>query len=255
MLLKFLEGKTKKLIKIRHFQIRNNISSDELNRLRHFHYYVDFKGRLWRQEIDKPGKLFGFIKEGDLLDDFFQRVRPNNTNLYNDYPFVATFGIEKYFVTAKESPVVFTELLEHPADSLLFAYSLCIPFQPHELLLCTETNNLYHPINLPHYQNYGAHSATAPSSRAKITSKVYGLLEKNLTYYILNSCMLSSENDKVELVLELEWKGKKYKVKSISKEEKENLTKCTTTANPELTDCSHVQTNVRWWNQAFTDNK
>jgi len=58
-----LAGKTKKF---RHFQFRNNISSDELNRLRHFHYYVDFKGRLWRQEIDKPGKLFGFIKEGDV---------------------------------------------------------------------------------------------------------------------------------------------------------------------------------------------
>jgi len=175
-------------------------------------------------------------------------VRPNNTNLYNGYPFVATFGIEKYFVTAKESPVVFTELLEHPFDSLLFAYSLCIPFQPHALVFCTETNNLYHPIYLPYYQNYGTHSATSSSSRPKIMSRVYGLLEKNLTYYIINSCLLSSENDKVDPVLELEWKGKKYKVRSISKEEMENLTRCTSSANPEIIDYSHVQTNIKWWN-------
>jgi len=60
--------------------------------------------------------------------------------------------------------------------------------------------------------------------------------------------LLSSENDKVDPVLELEWKGKKYKVRSISKEEMENLTRCTSSANPEIIDYSHVQTNIKWWN-------
>ena len=82
--------------------------TDELNRLRHFFWEVDDRGKLWRLEIDaldENGNVVGAapercgqMKEAKILDFFFPRVQRNQSNMYtNAFPFVVQRAHEMYF--------------------------------------------------------------------------------------------------------------------------------------------------------------
>jgi len=194
--------------------------SDKLNRLRHFHYFVDSKGRIWRIEIDKPGKLFGVLKEDQYRDTFFKYLKKNTTGLYlPDFPYLSTRGKELYFVTTSNSPIVFTQLQN---EHLHFAATLKIPFNP--TLLHMKDDYLYHPIQIPYSPREGDE---------RELSTIWGLLEKNLSY-TLYSTLEEKEN-----VFYLRWKGKEYPVK--------RLESVIGSGVKELPDQYYIQHNTKWW--------
>ena len=87
----------------------NNLT-DQLNRLRHFFWEVDTRGKLWRLEIDQldaQGRVVGLprrtgqMKEPQILDFFFPQLKRNESNMYpEDFPFVVQRAHEMYFCKA-----------------------------------------------------------------------------------------------------------------------------------------------------------
>jgi hypothetical protein len=79
--------------------------TDELNRARHYFWHVDGRGRLWRKELDQPGRTFGQMRDARTLDFFFSHMQRNETGLYaNDFPFISFRMHEHYFTCATREP-------------------------------------------------------------------------------------------------------------------------------------------------------
>jgi len=181
---------------------------------------VDSKSRIWRTEIDKPGKLFGVLKEDSFRDSFFENLKVNTSGLYlPDFSYLSTRGTEQYFVAASKSPIIFTNLIN---DMLIFGSSLTIPFEPANLVLIAD--HMYHSIEIPHKPRKGEEG-----------TKILGLLERNLAYSIMQNT--ESEGGTVFVL----WKGKRFVLKIVEHEQK-------VLDNPHmLGDVIHVQHKTKWW--------
>jgi len=123
--------------------------TDELNRARHFFWYVDAKGRLFRREIDQPGTCMGQMRDARVLDYFWGHMQRNHTGLYGEWPHVSCRMHEKYFVQCQESPIVFNDWrdgeLRHMCPGGEIAKSVSTPFDP-ALMRLSSSGKLYHPV-------------------------------------------------------------------------------------------------------------
>ena len=102
------------------FDSRHDALTDRLNRRRHFFWEVDARGALWRVEVegiddtdeaaprmdaDCTERRTGQMREAKIVDDFFGRVRANDTGLYEDrFPFLVRRAHELYFCKATWMP-------------------------------------------------------------------------------------------------------------------------------------------------------
>eukprot|EP01125_Pyxidicula_operculata_P017369 TRINITY_DN6080_c0_g1_i1.p1 TRINITY_DN6080_c0_g1~~TRINITY_DN6080_c0_g1_i1.p1 ORF type:complete len:246 (+),score=45.58 TRINITY_DN6080_c0_g1_i1:107-844(+) len=194
--------------------------TDKLNRMRHYHYYVDGMGRLWRKEIDKENKLFGQLKEPLFLDKFYANIRNNDTGRYVEYPFVTTRGPDTYFIMAKHSPIVFYDLKD---DHLVFAGSYKTKFKPENLYI-SPTDQLYHPVNVPIRE-----SDEVPPR------EILGLIERNLSYQLL------SQIDEKDGRLWIKWENEEYPV-GVMEDDLKN------SPNNHV-EPTFIRVNTKWWKE------
>ncbi len=142
-----------------------------MNRKRHYFFYVNAKGQLYRARWDRPGALEGEIKDQKFKDRFFEYVRPNTrlTQYLPDYPFISKVLYDRYLIRYACSPVVFTDLVEageagetvkarqnvksnetvNSTWNLKYGTKLLTEFNPRRLVFCEETGALYHPVTPP----------------------------------------------------------------------------------------------------------
>lgn len=74
---------------------------------------------------------------------FFRRLRPNDTGMHVNYPYVSPCGKEMNFVRCADRPVVFHTL---SADGRLeWGASLREEFDPGSLSVCPHSGRMYHP--------------------------------------------------------------------------------------------------------------
>jgi len=135
--------------------------SDDLNRLRHFFWEVDDKGRLWKLELDCLGERFGQMRHTKVLDELLGHMQHNNSGFYTEaFPFVSKRTHEHYFVrwstsglearSRLEVPIVFNDLrngefrVAVPGTGELLP-SLTTRFEPSALRL-TRNGRLLHPV-------------------------------------------------------------------------------------------------------------
>lgn len=144
---------------------RHTDQTDELNRLRHFFYHVDSRGRLLRRDLGEPAPRWptGHIRDKRFLEYFFTHIQPNPTGLYADeYPFLSRRAHEAYFVSCSDAPLVFNHL--HVSDVACssggvraaelrmlcpdggHAASLSTTLQPGLLRIC-DAGRLFHPVH------------------------------------------------------------------------------------------------------------
>lgn len=73
---------------------------------------------------------------------FFRQLRPNNTGMHEEYPYVSPCGKEMNFIRCADRPIVFHTLVD---GELEWAASRREPFNPDDLAVCPETGRMYHP--------------------------------------------------------------------------------------------------------------
>ncbi|GAB5367583.1 hypothetical protein AAMO2058_001243100 [Amorphochlora amoebiformis] len=104
---------------------------DCFNRLRHYFYYVDNKGRVYRSRMyKKEWRMDGEIRYAKFKDRFFSNLKRNTE--YNEYlphyPFVSINLYDRYFTRFVCSPIVFTDL-DITRNMLKYGESLTVPFE------------------------------------------------------------------------------------------------------------------------------
>ncbi|MEQ2177311.1 hypothetical protein GOODEAATRI_002289, partial [Goodea atripinnis] len=86
---------------------------------------------------------------------FFSRLRINQSGRYQeDFPFLSLCGRERNYLRCDDTPVVFTHLLQNPADQELLSYcggaeKLSVPFKPKALYMHPVSGRVYHPSPEP----------------------------------------------------------------------------------------------------------
>ncbi|KAH8261394.1 hypothetical protein KR044_008301, partial [Drosophila immigrans] len=90
------------------------------------------------------------FKEKKFLQFFFSRLRKNETQRYEMFPFMSPCGRERNFVRCDDTPIVFTEHLtkDNDEDTLSYAHggpALSVAFEPHKLYMQPESGRVYHP--------------------------------------------------------------------------------------------------------------
>ncbi len=103
-----------------------------------YFYVIDGKGRLYHDGTLQDDIAF--------LDFFFKRLKPNDTGLYSEYPFVSPCGREMNFIQSAGTPYVF-RMLDIGQNALIYGGTLSQPWQPGHLLYGSD-DQLYHPA--PH---------------------------------------------------------------------------------------------------------
>jgi len=120
---------------------------DELNRMRHYFYYVNNKGRLFRARIDKEDFLEGEIRDDRFKDRFFSQLRRNAdfVDYLPSYSFLSINLYDHYFCRFAVSPVVFTDM-NPEQEQLRFGATLLAPFTPGNMKYCESSGALFHPV-------------------------------------------------------------------------------------------------------------
>lgn len=96
------------------------------------------------------------FKDKKFLQFFFTRIKLNDTNRYQDFPFISPCGRERNYIRCDDVPIVFTHLIESTKiindgtvnDKLSYNYGgdlLCIDFQPNKVFMSPKTGRVYHP--------------------------------------------------------------------------------------------------------------
>jgi len=132
------------------FDSPHKSQSDELNRMRHYFFHVDSRGRLFRQELQQRVGHEGQIREPRTLDFFFGHMQRNRTGLHEaQYPYVSFRAHEHYFTSCEETPIVFNDLRDGELRCLCpdgeVARSVSTLFEPSQLRLTGE-GKLLHPV-------------------------------------------------------------------------------------------------------------
>ena len=156
--------------------------TDENNRARHFFWHVDSRGRLWREELDRPGERFGQMRDTRVLDFFFGHVQRNETGLHGaEYPFVSFRMHEHYFTRCADAPVVFNDLrdgeLRHVCPDGELARSVTTRFDASALQLTPE-GKLFHPVT----------TRATDADGAPRREELMGLIESTTAQQLLECC-------------------------------------------------------------------
>ncbi|XP_070817266.1 UPF0598 protein C8orf82 homolog [Chaetodon trifascialis] len=128
-------------------------------RIREYFYYIDHQGQLFLDDT-KVKNFVTCFKDKQFLVFFFSRLRSNQSGRYEeDFPYLSLCGRERNFLRCDDRPVVFTHLLQSPAeapgimgDRELLSYcggaeKLSIPFRPEALYMHPVTGRVYHPCS------------------------------------------------------------------------------------------------------------
>lgn len=89
------------------------------------------------------------FKEKKFLRFFFNQLRINNTNGYQEFPYLSICGKERNFVRCDDFPFVFTHIIKNNVENLL-SYNhagdlLTLKFEPQKLFMLPDTGRVYHP--------------------------------------------------------------------------------------------------------------
>ncbi|XP_029004939.1 UPF0598 protein C8orf82 homolog [Betta splendens] len=126
-------------------------------RIREYFYYLDHQGQLFLDDT-KVKNFVTCFKDKEFLVFFFSRLRSNQSGRYEeDFPFLSLCGRERNFLRCDDRPLVFTHLLQVPAEpegimgeKELLSYcggaeKLTVPFCPEALYMHPISGRLYHP--------------------------------------------------------------------------------------------------------------
>jgi hypothetical protein len=181
--------------------------TDELNRLRHYFFEVDSRGRLFRKELHRLDTHDGQVRDPSILNHFFGHMQRNCTGLYADlFPFVSFRMHEHYFTRCADAPVVFNDLrdgeLRHLCPGGELARSISTPFAPARLVV-TDDGKLLHPVVTRAVDEVGA-----PPRREELMA----LIESTTAQQLLESCELR-DGPGGEEALVLRWRGEDVEVR------------------------------------------
>ncbi|XP_064542522.1 UPF0598 protein CG30010 [Drosophila montana] len=120
-------------------------------RIREYFYYIDHDGMLFLDDA-KMKNFTSCFKEKVFLKFFFSRVRRNESERYQDFPYISLCGRERNYVRCDDTPIVFTDQLKKDAcevsDVLTYAHGgpdLSVPFEPQKLYMHPKSGRVYHP--------------------------------------------------------------------------------------------------------------
>ncbi len=99
---------------------------------REYFYTIDLRGNLIHDN--------SIIDDGEYIDYFYMRLKPNDTGEHREYPYISLCGREKNFVQPLDTPILFKSLHE---NKLSYADSLSIEFSRENLRFSTD-GVLYH---------------------------------------------------------------------------------------------------------------
>ncbi|XP_071774531.1 UPF0598 protein C8orf82 homolog [Centroberyx gerrardi] len=128
-------------------------------RIREYFYYIDHQGQLFLDDT-KVKNFVTCFKDKQFLVFFFNRLRFNQSGRYEEhFPFLSLCGRERNFVRCDDRPLVFTHLLQGPAEAQgtagapeLLSYcgggeKLAVPFRPEALYMHPASGRVYHPCS------------------------------------------------------------------------------------------------------------
>jgi hypothetical protein len=78
-------------------QIKSEEWYEEQALKRHYFYHVQLSGMLFIEDV-VPKNITSCLKSAKFLDFFFSRLKPNDTGLHDEYPFVSPCGREMNFI-------------------------------------------------------------------------------------------------------------------------------------------------------------
>lgn len=119
-------------------------------KIREYFYYIDHEGMLFMDDA-KMKNFTSCFKEKKFLKFFFSRLRQNETQRYQMFPFLSPCGRERNYVRCDDTPIVFTEHLKDytkDEDTLSYAHGgpdLSAVFQPQKLYMHPASGRVYHP--------------------------------------------------------------------------------------------------------------
>ncbi|MCS7204768.1 MAG: DUF4505 family protein [Leptospiraceae bacterium] len=100
---------------------------------RYYFYYVDFDGNLYHDNT--------LLTDEKFLDFFFKQIQYNQTQMFENYPYLSPCGKEANFIACPDTPIVFRKIED---QKLYFAGSLSIPFDETKLAYVETSGLLYH---------------------------------------------------------------------------------------------------------------
>eukprot|EP00941_MAST-03F_sp_MAST-3F-sp1_P004160 g4160.t1 len=168
-------------------QIKSASFYEEGNLNREYFYHVDLQGRLFAEDVI-PKNIATSIKSDKFLNFFFRRLRKNDSNRHEDYPYISPCGNEMNFIKASSTPIVFHNFSENE-NNLIFAADLKVEFKPEQLAMC------------PHGRLFHRDTKSKVGDYALIRSHVVG---SSFADYI-NFC---EESD----TFTFKWKGENYEL-------------------------------------------
>ncbi|KAI7824625.1 hypothetical protein BC939DRAFT_449634 [Gamsiella multidivaricata] len=113
--------------------------------IRPYFYFIDIHGQVFLQDT-RPKNFVSCYKDPKFLDFFINRIKPNATAHFPEYPWLSPCGKEMNFVEAADTPIVFHSLQE---GQLLWGGTLRTPFLPDQLRVSMSTGRIYHPLSRP----------------------------------------------------------------------------------------------------------
>ncbi|KAM8712583.1 hypothetical protein ACLKA7_012993 [Drosophila subpalustris] len=120
-------------------------------KIREYFYYIDHEGMLFLDDA-KMKNFTSCFKERKFLQFFFSRLRQNQTQRYQMFPFLSPCGRERNYVRCDDTPIVFTEQLKKDEskdeESLSYAHggpNLTVIFEPQKLYMHPASGRVYHP--------------------------------------------------------------------------------------------------------------
>ena len=175
--------------------------TDELNRMRHYFFHVDDRGRLWRKELHRLEEHDGEVRDSRTLDYFFGHMQVNTTGKYqNLFPFLSRRAHEHYFTSCSAAPVIFNDLREGELRLMCpdgeLASSVTTLFEPNLLRLGSE-GRLYHPCVTSAIDEVGARP---------LRVELMAMLESSTAQQVLECCEEQEAADGSSSVL-LRWRG------------------------------------------------
>lgn len=161
-----------------------------------YFYSVDLQGRLFLEET-LPKNIATSLKDEKFLDFFFtklRRIRDKEKSILDevgaadDYPFVSPCGVELNFVRPADTPIVFHELREDPADGkqLVFGGNLSQKYRAEKIAMSPRTGRLYHELALE-TKDGGESKPITAFHRSETTKPEYGLIKTSVAVSIADA--------------------------------------------------------------------
>lgn len=144
------------------------------------------------------------FKENKFLQFFFKRIRQNNTERYQEFPFISLCGRERNFIRCDDVPIVYTHIITKDSEDVTtYGHAgdlLVAPFMPDKIYMLPTTGRVYHPTE----ENYGG--------IALVRSKLAIELSKNFVF----------QNGDDKPPTHFRWKNKNYELDQFWFQEKVN---------------------------------